>query len=47
VFHESFGAGLVVSARPMGADTLLEIAFDEVGNKKIMASYARDKMRKE
>lgn len=47
VIHDSFGAGLVVSARPMGADTLLEIVFDTAGSKKIMASYAKDKLKKE
>lgn len=47
VFHDSFGTGVVVSVRPMGADTLLEIAFDTAGAKKIMASYAKDKLKKE
>ena len=41
VRHVSFGAGTVLSVRPMGADTLYEIAFDTVGTKKLMATYAK------
>ncbi len=40
VFHKVFGAGLVLSANRMGNDTLLEIAFDKVGTKKVFANYA-------
>lgn len=40
VRHKSFGDGLIVGARPMASDTLLEIAFDKAGTKKIMANYA-------
>ena len=40
VRHRTFGGGMIISARPMGSDTLLEIAFDNVGTKKIMANYA-------
>jgi DNA helicase-2/ATP-dependent DNA helicase PcrA len=32
---------MVLSAVPMGNDTLLEIAFDQSGTKKLMANYAR------
>ncbi len=35
------GEGTVLSVSPMGGDVLLEIAFDRVGTKKIMAKYAR------
>ena len=35
------GEGTVLSVSPMGADFLMEIAFDQVGTKKIMAKYAR------
>lgn len=38
--HKTFGEGLVVKATPMGNDTLLEIAFDSVGTKKLMANYS-------
>lgn len=40
VIHRTFGPGMIIDARPMGNDTLLEIAFDNVGTKKIMANYA-------
>ena len=39
VKHRKFGIGTVVSAQPMGADTLLRIAFEE-GEKKLLAAYA-------
>ena len=39
--HKIFGEGTVLSATPMGNDTLLEIAFDSKGTKKIMANYAK------
>ena len=41
--HKIFGEGTVLSAEPMGNDTLLEIAFDLRGTKKLMANYARIK----
>ncbi len=41
VKHMTFGVGIVLSVRPMGGDTLYEIAFDKVGTKKLMATYAR------
>jgi DNA helicase-2/ATP-dependent DNA helicase PcrA len=41
VIHKTFGRGMVLSAVPMGNDTLLEIAFDQSGTKKLMANYAR------
>ena len=31
----------IVGAVPMGSDTLLEIAFEKVGTKKLMANFAR------
>ena len=34
-----FGDGSILSAKPIGRDCLLEIAFDEVGKKKLMARY--------
>jgi len=39
--HPTFGEGLVLSAKPMGNDTLLEIAFDAVSTKKLMANFAK------
>ncbi len=41
VKHANFGEGEILSIKPMGADLLYEIAFDRVGTKKLMASYAR------
>ncbi len=41
VRHASFGTGVVISAKPMGNDTLMEIAFDKAGTKKLMANYAK------
>ena len=41
VSHMTFGGGEILSVKPMGADTLYEIAFDKVGTKKLMASYAK------
>ena len=41
VRHPTFGLGLVVDAKPMGNDTLLEIAFEDTGTKKLMANFAK------
>lgn len=41
VVHKAFGTGMIISAVPMGNDTLLEIAFETAGTKKLMANYAR------
>ena len=41
VFHKTFGKGMVLSATPMGNDTLLEIAFEGIGTKKLMSNFAR------
>ncbi len=38
--HKTFGTGVVLKVTPMGNDTLLEIAFDRAGTKKLMANYA-------
>jgi len=46
VLHQAFGKGLVISALPMGNDALLEIAFDEIGTKKLMANTAMSHMKK-
>ena len=46
VQHRTFGKGLVVSAMPMGNDVLLEIAFDGVGTKRLMANTAAQHMKK-
>ena len=41
VRSSAFGEGMVVSAKPMGSDTLLEVAFDKAGTKKLMVNYAK------
>ena len=41
VIHKAYGEGVVISAKPMGNDNLLEIAFANAGTKKIMANYAK------
>ena len=41
VRHKTFGTGVVISAQPMGNDTLMEIAFDKAGTKKLMANFAK------
>ena len=41
VEHKTFGTGLVLTATPMANDTLLEIAFEKVGTKKLFANFAR------
>jgi len=47
VEHPTFGKGFIISTKAVGADTLYEIAFDDVGTKKIMASYAKLKLCEE
>ena len=41
VHHKAFGQGVVLSVTKMGNDFLLEIAFEKVGTKKLMANFAR------
>lgn len=41
VRHSVFGTGVILSAKPMGNDNLLEVAFDKAGTKKLMANYAK------
>jgi len=46
VMHAAFGRGLVLSVMKMGGDALLEIAFDDIGTKKLMAKTASAHMKK-
>ena len=46
VQHTAFGRGLVLSVLKMGGDALLEIAFDEIGTKKLMAKTASSHMKR-
>ncbi|MEE1057177.1 MAG: 3'-5' exonuclease [Acutalibacteraceae bacterium] len=41
VMHKAFGKGMIISAQLMANDTMLEIAFDKVGTKKLMANFAK------
>lgn len=44
VTHKKFGKGTIVSALPLGNDVKLEIMFDDVGKKVLMAAYANLKI---
>ena len=41
VEHPVYGAGTVLSVKPLGGDRLLEIAFVSVGTMKVMSNYAK------
>lgn len=41
VKHKVFGEGMIVKTERMGNDTMLEIAFDKVGTKILMANFAK------
>ncbi len=40
VFHPKFGAGIVVQSRQTGNDEEVSVVFDEVGLKRLLASFA-------
>ena len=46
VTHKAFGKGMVVSVQKMGGDALIEVAFDNVGTKKLMLKSAAAHMEK-
>ena len=46
VEHTAFGKGMVLSVQKMGGDALLEIAFDNVGTKRLMLKSAAAHMQK-
>lgn len=46
VEHTAFGRGMVLSVLHMGSDALLEVAFDQIGTKKLMAKTASAHMKK-
>ena len=46
VLHGAFGRGMVLSVMKMGGDALLEIAFDDIGTRKLMAKAASAHMKK-
>lgn len=41
VVSKVFGKGVILSVKPMGNDNLLEVAFETVGTKKLMANFAK------
>ena len=46
VQHTAFGKGMVLSVVKMGGDALIEIAFDKIGTKKLMAKTASAHMKR-
>ena len=46
VNHKAFGRGMVLSIQAMGGDALVEIAFDNVGTKRLMLKAASAHMTK-
>ncbi len=46
VMHAAFGKGMVISVTKMGGDALLEVTFDDIGTKKLMAKAAGAHMKK-
>ncbi len=44
--HKAFGRGMVLSIQKMGGDALIEIAFDNVGTKRLMLKSAAQHMKK-
>ena len=46
VRHRAFGKGMVLSVQSMGGDALVEIAFDNVGTKRLMLKAAQAHMEK-
>lgn len=47
VDHKVFGHGMITSCKPMGGDILLEVTFDKVGTKRLMAKSAMNFMTKQ
>ena len=46
VQHTAFGRGMVLSVLKMSGDALLEIAFDQIGTKRLMAKTASAHMKR-
>ena len=46
VQHTAFGRGMITAVTPMGGDALIEIAFDNVGTKRLMLKSAAQHMKK-
>lgn len=41
VTHNTFGKGVILKVTPMSSDSMLEIDFEQVGVKKLMANFAK------
>ncbi len=41
VMHKKFGRGIVITAQRFGKDMRLEVNFDSIGTKQLMAAFAR------
>jgi DNA helicase-2/ATP-dependent DNA helicase PcrA len=41
VSHSKFGTGMVVSVQANGGDVEYQVAFDDVGVKRLLQTYAR------
>ena len=41
VFHKKFGEGTIHSVEEEGSDYKVDISFDKVGHKRLMAKFAR------
>jgi len=46
VMHRAFGRGMILTITKMGGDALIEVAFDNVGTKKLMLRSAAQYMEK-
>ena len=45
VEHMMFGEGVILSSKDMGGDVLYEVKFDNFGVKKLMATFAKLKVK--
>ncbi len=41
VMHKVFGVGMIIKAERMGNDTMMEVSFDKVGTKTLMANFCK------
>ena len=41
VFHKKFGEGVITKTEPEGEDLKVDISFDKVGHKRLMAKFAK------
>ena len=41
IFHKKFGEGTIRNVEPEGDDLKVDINFDKVGHKRLMAKYAK------